>query len=245
MKSTAAMENTAQPLGAGRALRAGANSVVPILLGVLPFGLVYGLSAVGLGLSAVQSIAMSSIIFAGASQLIFADLWNQGAPFMVILAAVLIVNLRMMMYSASLAPHFATESRGWKVLISYLITDQAYAVSIVRFGEGLAEEDKRWYYLGAALALWSTWQCATTAGVFLGSGLPASWELDFAVPLTFLALLAPSVKDRANLTAALVAGCVAICAAGLPHNLGLIVAALSGIFAGAALDYCSSKEAGK
>jgi predicted branched-subunit amino acid permease len=127
------------------------------------------------------------------------------------------------------------------VLISYLITDQAYAVSIVRFGEGLADRDKRWYYLGAALALWSTWQCATITGVVMGSGLPASWALDFAVPLTFLALLVPSVKDRANLVAALTAGGVAIVAGELPHNLGLITASIAGIFTGAALDYFSSK----
>jgi predicted branched-subunit amino acid permease len=146
---------------------------------------------------------------------------------------VLVINLRLTLYSASLAPHFRGLPAGWKSLLSYLLTDQAYVATITRFDDGETEEpDKRWYYLGVALAIWVTWQAATMLGVFLGAWASEGWALDFVLPLTFIALAVPAIKDRATTAAALSAGGPAVLAAALPLNLGLITAASVGVLGG-------------
>ncbi|WP_435180160.1 AzlC family ABC transporter permease [Halorussus sp. AFM4] len=210
---------------------AGVRVVAPILLGVVPFGMVAGAAAVGVGIPAAQAVAMSVVIFAGASQLAAIELVGRGAPALVVVATVLVVNLRHVMYSASIAPHFARLSARWKAGLSYLLTDQAYAVSVLRF-ERDPETSRRWYYLGVALPLWLVWQAATVVGVVLGARVPEGWHLEFAVPLVFLAVLVPAVTDRATAAAALVGGAAAIAANGLPYNLGLVTAAVVGIAAG-------------
>jgi predicted branched-subunit amino acid permease len=146
---------------------------------------------------------------------------------------VLVINLRLTLYSASLAPHFRGLPAGWKSLLSYLLTDQAYVATITRFDDGETEEpDKRWYYLGVALAIWVTWQAATMLGVFLGAWASEGWALDFVLPLIFIALAVPAIKDRATTAAALSAGGAAVLAAALPLNLGLITAASVGVLGG-------------
>ncbi|USZ69263.1 AzlC family ABC transporter permease [Halorussus salilacus] len=209
----------------------GVRVSVPILLGIVPFGMVAGVAAVGAGIPAVEALAMSVVIFAGASQLAAAELVGRNAPAVVVVFTVLVINLRMVMYSASIAPYFARQSARWKAGLSYLLTDQAYAVSLLQF-ERDEETSRRWYYLGVAVPLWVVWQMATVAGIALGSGVPDGWQLDFAVPLVFLAVLVPAVTDRATAAAALVGGGVAVVANGLPYNLGLITAAVVGIVTG-------------
>lgn len=209
----------------------GVRVVAPILLGVVPFGMVAGVAAVGVGIPAVQALAMSVVIFAGASQLAAIELVGQSAPVVVVVLTVLVVNLRMVMYSASIAPYFESESPRWKAALSYLLTDQAYAVSLMEF-ESDEETSRRWYYLGVGVPLWVTWQAATIAGIVLGAQLPSGWHLEFAVPLVFLAVLVPAVTDRATGAAAVVGGTAAVLAHGLPYNLGLITAAVVGIAAG-------------
>ena len=117
-----------------------------------------------------------------------------------------------------------------------MLTDQAFAVSITRYDQGVDPDYKRWFFLGGALSLWTTWQVTTGAGVVLGASVPASWSLDFAIPLVFLALLVPAVKVRPSLAAAAVAGLVAVAAHDVSYNLGLIIGAVSGIAAGVAAE---------
>jgi len=209
----------------------GVRVSLPILLGVVPFGMVAGVAAVGAGVPAVEALAMSVVIFAGASQLAAVELIGRNAPALVVVVTVLVINLRLVMYSASIAPHFRDQSERWKALLAYLLTDQAYAVSLLEF-ESDRETARRWYYLGIAASLWVTWQIATVAGIALGASVPDSWQLGFAVPLVFLAVLVPAITDRATGAAALVGGAVAVAANGLPFNLGLIIAAVVGIGAG-------------
>ena len=213
----------------------GVRVAAPILLGVVPFGLVAGVAAAGVGMSALQAIGMSVVIFAGASQLAAIELVGRNAPALVIVVTVLVVNLRLVMYSASIAPHFQRQSAKWKAVLAYLLTDQAYAVSLLKF-ENDDETSRRWYYLGVAVPLWVTWQIATIVGVLLGAKLPSGWQLGFAVPLVFLAILVPAITDRATVAATVVGGGVAVAANGLPYNLGLIVAAVVGIGAGLVTD---------
>lgn len=217
------------------AFLAGAQAISPIILGVIPFALIAGIAAMGAGLSHFEALAMSYIVFAGAAQLATVDLIGQHASVAVIILTALIINLRFCMYSASLAPHFHGLPLYWRGGLAYLLTDQAFAISISAFGQG-RDNFKHWYYLGAALTMWGVWQAGTTAGVFLGAQIPKFWSLDFAIPLTFLALLFPALKDRPSVIAAVSAGLLALIGNDLPYNLGLFLAALGGIAAGCFAD---------
>lgn len=215
---------------------AGVWAEVPVCLGVVPFGMVYGVVARTAGLPSGLALAMSSIVFAGSAQFIAVQLLQAGAAAWMIVASTLVVNLRHVLYGFSMGPHLHSLSARWKWLLAYLLTDEAYAVTIVRYR---AIEDDRsirgqahWYYLGAGLTLWATWQASTLSGILLGAQVPSGWSLDFALSLTFIALVVPGLTRRAELTAALVAGMAAVLAAGLPYRLGLMLAALVGIAGG-------------
>lgn len=153
----------------------------------------------------------------------------------VVALTALIINLRFCMYSAALAPHFHGLPLYWRGGLAYLLTDQAFAIAITAYGQG-RQSFKHWYYLGAALSMWGVWQAGTAAGVFLGTHIPKAWALDFAIPLTFLALLLPTLKDRPSILAAVSAGILALAGHGLPYNLGLFLAALGGIAVGCLAD---------
>jgi len=211
----------------------GAKAIVPVLFALLPFGVAFGATAIGSGLSTLEALGMSVFVFAGAAQLAAIPLISAGASVAVVVLTVLIVNLRLTLYSASLAPHFRHLPAGWKGLLSYLLTDQAYAATITRFDDGQIEEpDKRWYYLGVAMPIGVVWLTATMLGIFLGAWASEGWSLDFVLPLIFIALAVPAIKDRMTTAAALSAGVAAVFAAALPLNLGLITSALVGVVGG-------------
>lgn len=211
----------------------GVRAVAPILIGVVPFGLIAGIAAVEAGLGPVQAFALSPVVFAGASQLAMVDLLARDAAAVVIVATALVINARFAMYSASLAPSFKALSPMRKAVGGYILTDQAFALSIVRFGERDEGLDERFaFYLGTSVALWTTWQVSSLIGVVVGTGVPESWALDFAIPLVFMALLFPAIKDRADAVAAISAGAAAVAFFGLPLNLGLLAAAVVGLTAG-------------
>lgn len=206
--------------------------MAPILLGVAPFGMIYGALAIAAGMPAGIAFAMSSIVFAGSAQFIATQLVAAGTPAPVIIFTAVVVNLRHMLYGASVAPYVKQLSNVWKWLLAYLLTDEAYAVAIIHYNTAPEAQFGHWYFLGAGASLWGTWQLATAAGIALGSQVPASWSLDFTLPLTFIALLIPVMKDRAAAAAAVVAGLVAVAGAGLPYKLGLVSAAVAGILVG-------------
>jgi len=210
---------------------AGIRDVSPLLLGIAPFALVAGIAAVDAGLGLAEAAGMSVIVFAGASQLAAIDLLGANAPLAVVVGTAVVINLRVVMYSASIAPHFADYGRRFRAGLAYLLTDQAYALSVAEFETN--PERSRWrYYFGAAAGLWVVWQVGTVVGVVVGAGVPDAWGLTFAVPLVFLALLVPAMKDRPTTAAGVAGGAIAVVAAGLPLNLGLLVGAVSGIVVG-------------
>lgn len=238
-------------------LRAGARAVAPMLVGVIPFGLVAGATPATTGLGGGISIGLSTIVFAGASQLAAADALADGGSALVAVVAACTINLRLLLYSASLAPHLATVPLRRRLLMGYLLTDQAYAVSITRWtaeaddaarggppAPGL--ERKVPYYLGAALLLWANWQVCTVIGVLIGSAVPDSLPLDFAVPLVFLVLLVPAITSRPALVAAITGGMVALLAGevGAGH-LGVLFGALGGIAAGAVAEAALERQAAR
>jgi 4-azaleucine resistance transporter AzlC len=213
------------------AVREGVKTALPLLPGIVPFALVAGVTAADVGLSLPQAVGLSVIVFAGASQLAALELLGENSPLLVVVATAAIINLRLVMYSASIAPHFRTLPARLKALASYVLTDQAFALSVAKYAES-PDIGKVGYYLGISAALWIAWQVGTVAGVLLGTGVPASWGLSFAVPLVFLAILVPAVTDRATATSAAVGGGIALAGSGLPFNLGLIVGAIAGVAAG-------------
>lgn len=211
---------------------AGVRAELPILLGVAPFGMIYGVLAIAAGLSPLAAQAMSSVVFAGSSQFMLIQLVGLGTPALVMVLTGFVINLRHALYSASVAPHTLHLNLVWKGLLSYLLTDEAYAVSILNYNVDSLPKNKHWYFLGAGLALWTTWQISTAIGIFLGAQVPPAWGLEFTLALTFIALVFPAIKDRPTLLAALAAGVTSILAAGFPYKLGLVFAALVGIAAG-------------
>lgn len=236
---------------------AGVRAELPILLGVAPFGMIYGALAMAAGLPAALAQAMSAIVFAGSAQFIAVQLIANGAPALVLLLTTFVVNIRHMLYSASVAPYLAGLRPAWKWLLAYLLTDEAYAVAILHYQQAdaihaqadlssyrpVAASHRHWYLLGAGLALWTTWQICTAIGVRLGATAPPGWSLDFALPLTFIALLMPAASDRPALAAALTAGAVALIGADWPYKLGLAAAALAGIAAGAWMEQRTRRNA--
>ena len=210
----------------------GIKAELPILMGTIPFGLIYGVSARSFGIPAVMAQAMSLIIFAGSAQFVVIQLINASVPAAIILLTACIINLRHALYSASVAPHLKERGRLWRLLLPYLLTDEAYAVAITHYQQPDADAPKHWYFFGAGLVLWLTWQLGTAAGLLLGAHIPASWSLDFTLPLTFIALVIPALKKRADAIAAGTAGLVAVLATRLPFNSGLLVATFIGIALG-------------
>lgn len=219
-----------------REFLAGLRAELPIVVGVVPFGMIYGvLAAAALPVALAQG--MSAIVFAGSAQFIAADLFAGGAPALVILLTTLMVNLRHLLYSASLAPYVAHLPLGWRAGLAYLLTDEAYAVTILHYrSDQVAPAHRHWFFLGAGLTLWTFWQLSTAAGIFLGAQIPASWSLDFTLALVFIGIVVPTLTDRPQVGAALVASAVAVAAHSLPYQLGLMLAALAGIATGIYLE---------
>ena len=210
----------------------GVRDESPILLGVVPFGLIFGALAISSGLSTAAAQAMSSMVFAGSSQFIAAQLLGSGASGIVILMVVFVVNLRHALYSASVAPHLVRLGSGWKLLLAYLLTDEAYAVTITHYNTKGDERARHWYFLGAGLTLWTSWQLSTAVGIIIGAEIPRSWPLGFVLPITFIALVVPALRDGASIAAAVIAGALGLLAGGLPYKTGILVAALVGILVG-------------
>ena len=210
----------------------GARSVAPLLLAVVPFGLVLGVTAAASAVGGRLGIATSFIIFAGAAQLVTVQLIDSGTSLAVVVITALVVNVRHLMYSAAMAPHFSEFPRRSRLVLPYVLTDQAFAVSMLRYETVTDPFYKRWFYTGAAFTLWGSWQLATIAGVVVGAQIPESLGLEFAIPLVFLVLLIPVVQTRPGLIAGIVGGVVAVAACGAPYGLGLVIGALAGVLAG-------------
>jgi predicted branched-subunit amino acid permease len=210
--------------------------MAPALLGLVPFGFVAGVAAIGSGLTAFQGVALSVLSFSGIAQLVACQLIAVHSPVVVTVAAAAVVSLRFLMYSAAIAPQLAHLDRRWRMLLAYLMTDQSYASTAARYSEPGSSAHGHWHFLGAALTLYVFWQLSVAIGVVAGAAVPESWSLDFAVVLTFIALLVPAVRTRADLGAATVAAAVSLVAAGLPYRLALVVASIGGIAAGMAIE---------
>jgi 4-azaleucine resistance transporter AzlC len=223
---------------AWRAFRQGYLAGLPFVIVAAPFGMLFGVVATGAGLDIVETMVMTSFVIAGASQFALVELLANDAPALIALAAALAVNLRMAMYSASLAPHFSG-TPGWvRAVMGYFLVDQSYGLAIRKFGEatGMSQPEKVGYFLGSALAVMPWWIVSTWVGAVFGGAIPPELSIDFAPPATFIAIFAPMLRGAANWAAALVAIAAGLLLAGLPWSLGLIVAAALGMATGALVE---------
>jgi 4-azaleucine resistance transporter AzlC len=211
----------------------GVRQLLPMLAGVAPFGVIYGVVALQAGLSPLAAQLMSCILFAGSSQFLLAQMAGGGLPAMFSLGAIGLINLRHALYSASVAPVLAPLPRRWKLALAYLLTDEAYVAAAGSVLSRSPPIHAHWVLLGSGIALWSGWQLATAGGVLLGQYLPTDLDLDFALPLTFIAIVVPMLRTRAQIAAALAASLLAIALDALPYKLGVLCAACGGLLVGA------------
>lgn len=222
----------------------GVRDMVPMLMGAVPFGIIFGTLAGAAGLSAWQAIGMSLLVFAGSAQFIALSLIGGGAGMAVVLLTTFVVNLRHALYSATLQPFVRHLPTRWRVPLAFWLTDEAFAVVQHRYAEADASPFKHWYYLGAALAMYLNWQLSTLVGVAFGQAVPnlAGWGLDFAMIATFVGIVVPMLRNRPQVAAALVAAAVALLAHAWPYKLGLMAAALAGIVVGVWLERSADAE---
>lgn len=216
----------------------GARDELPILVGVLPFGLVFGALGIETGLSPAEVQGLSLFVFAGSSQLVAVQLIGLGAAPVVIILTIFLVNLRHALYSASLSPYLVHLPLRWRLSLAYLLTDEAFAVASPRYRRPDTTH-AHGYTLGAGLALWSCWQLSTALGIVFGARIPESLSLEFALPLTFLAMLIPTLVDRPAWAAAIAGGVLSLLLRGLPYGLGLVVAVVLAVGIGVAVETTS------
>ena len=212
----------------------GVKATVPLVVGAIPFGIIFGALAVTSGLSPLGTIGMSVIVFAGSSQFIAAGLIASGTSVGVIVLTTFIVNLRHALYATTLASHMKHLPHKWLLPLGFWLTDESFVVAAQRYDEADLSPFKHWFLFGSAIFMYTNWQVCTFIGVVTGQAIPdpSSWGLEFAMIVTFIGMLVPMIKNRSVLISVLVAGIVALLANGLPNNVGLMIAALSGIFAG-------------
>lgn len=213
----------------------GYRAAIPLMVGVAPFGFVFGALAVAVGMSALQAFGMSVIVLAGSSQFVATELIGDHTPVALIVLTTFVINLRHFLYSASLADFFRPLKAGWKVLLGYCMVDEVYAVAILRKQTGMfSPGELRWYFLGAAFNLISVWWTTTIFGALIGDILPESTRevLGFTLPLIFTAIVVPTIVTRPLFLAAMSAGISGILLAPLPNRLSIIAAAIIGIAVG-------------
>lgn len=216
--------------------RQGGRDAIAVIVAYIPFGLALGATLAATGVPPFLAWSSSPLLFGGAAQLLSIQLLDAGATAPIVVLAALVVNARMLLYSASLAPHAAAWPARRRWVGAYLLADPVYALAVGRFARADRGGDARgrWsYYLAVGLTLWTAWQVITAAGVLLAGVLPAALHLEQAAPLTFLLLLLPMLTSRATYAAAAIGGTVAVAASALPLGLGLLAGAAAGIVTGA------------
>ncbi|MBS8227390.1 AzlC family ABC transporter permease [Vannielia litorea] len=229
-----------------KAYASGIRAGLPFLIVVVPFGMIFGVIGMEAGLNIAEVMGFTVLVIAGGAQITALQLMQDNAPTLIVLATALAVNARMAMYSASMAPHLGSAPMWQKALISYLLVDQSYAASVLKY-----EEEPQWdvrtkvaYFLGTVTPVAPMWYLGTLAGALAGQAIPESWSLDVAVPLAFLAIVAPGLRTPAHIVAAFVALVASLLLAWLPFSLGVIAAGMLGMVAGAEAERALARRAG-
>lgn len=218
---------------------------LPFLLVVVPFAMIFGVLATEAGLKLAEVMGFSVLVIAGASQFAALQLMNDNAPVILVLAAALIVNLRMAMYSAALAPHLGRAPLGMRALIAYFNVDQTFALGVAKYETepDLPMAQRIAYFLGASTPICPVWYAATLAGALLGTRVPEGYGIDFALPIAFLAMVAPMLRTIAHVAAAGTSIVLALALAWMPSGLGLLFAGVGAMVVGAAVEQAMGRRA--
>ncbi len=210
----------------------------PFLIIILPFGLLFGVVGTEAGFNLAEVMGFSFLVIAGASQFAAVQLMTENVPTLIVILTALTVNLRMAMYSASIAPYLRDVSMWKRALMSYGLVDQTYALGVAEFENtpNLSTAERVAYFTGTGLPVFIAWYISTYLGAVFGARIPPEFALDFAVPISFLALVAPALKTIAHVAAALTSVVLALLLAFVPFGLGLIIAALIAMCVGAFIE---------
>ena len=208
----------------------GIIDVSPLMIPVVPFGLIFGILAIDVGFSPLATMGMSLIIFGGASQIILLQLFSGGASSLVIISSVGAVNSRHLLYGAVVSEHVSDLKMIWKIIVSYFLIDQAFAISNEYLKKN-KEKNKYFHLIGGGFTCWIVWQTTTFLGIILGAAIPEKLGLSFAIPLTFLAILVNDFRKFINVIVIIVSGLVATFGFNyIPYKAYVIVAAITGLF---------------
>ncbi len=246
MKEQATLTNTMAPNSRKTEFFKGVRDTLPLAIGAVPFGIIFGTLSGSAGLPAAAAIGMSVFVFAGASQFIALGLVAAGTTWPMIVLTTFIVNFRHLLYTATLLPHLQRLSGRWQALLAFGLTDETFAVAVGRWQSTDASPHKKWYQLGSMLFMYTNWNLCTLAGLTAGRLLAdiGGWGLDFAMIAAFIGMVLPYLKDRPNICAVVAAGISALLFHGLPHKLGLIAATLIGIGTGVMVETLAKRDTG-
>lgn len=213
---------------------AGAKDTFPLIVGAIPFGIIFGTLSATAGLSFGATMGMSMFVFAGASQFVCLSLVAAGAAWPMIVLTTFVVNLRHMLYGATMVPFYKNLNGIWKMVLAFGLTDETFAVAVNRYNKGDGVPGSHYYNLGSMVFMYLNWNLCTFVGLTTGKAFPeiSQWGLDFAMPATFIGIVIPYLVSKPMWAAVITAGAVSILAEGLPHKLGLMAAALAGVTVG-------------
>jgi len=211
----------------------GFRAMLPVTTGVIPFGAVVGTVSSEAGLSFFQTLSMNIIVYAGASQLAAIDLMTKHAASVVVVATAFTINLRFLLYSAALSPSLRHSGFWTKLFCAHTLTDQSYAVMSAHHDQLKSDHEQVLFYMGTAVCMIIAWQSSVIAGFIFGNFAPASWSLDYAVPLSFLALVIPTLRNRLYVVIAIFSSVVSVLLSSLPYRVGLILTVALSIGLGA------------
>lgn len=237
---TSALAAPAVPSGTCADLFDGVRAMLPLLAAVTPFGLVFGIAVAESGAPHLAGWSTSWLVYGASAQLAAVGLLANGASAVVVVASVAVVQLRLALYSTTLAPHWRGTSRGWRAFAAYLVVDPSFLVGTESYDGQRPPRSAHLRYLGGALVLWVGWQAVTAIGVTVGTALPTALDLDFVAPLYLLAVVVPAARTPAQRAGASTAAVAAAAATALPLSLGPAIGMVTGLLVGARLSARSS-----
>jgi 4-azaleucine resistance transporter AzlC len=227
--------------------RHGMARTLPIVLGVIPSGLAYGVVAVNAGLSVAETSLMSLIVFAGSAQFMAVAMIQAGAGMLLIVASTFLINMRHLLMGLSLSPYLASERPSWHRILAFWMTDESYMATITRYRESGLDHGSPWFMFGSGFLMYANWQVCTLIGALAGNAIPdpTRWGLDFAMPATFLTMLLPQVRERRVAITVLVAAASSTAAYILiPGTWFILIGAILGTVTGVVLETLAEKNAG-
>jgi branched chain amino acid efflux pump len=224
-----------------RELRSGARAMVPWLGGVAPFGLIIGVSSAHAGIPTLAGVLTGPAIYSASAQIATIHLLSAGAAPTVSIGTGLIINFRLIFYSAAISPYWRGTPLWWRLGAAYLLIDPSFAVGIDRYTRPGDRAGAHAYYLGGALLLWTGWLVAIVAGAAAGFSLPAALHLEFLIPLYLVGEVVPHLGVPAVRRGVGVAAVVAFAAFAMPMHLGVAAAIVAGLAVGVGLRRGRSK----